>query len=262
MLFILSLPVVLRPRTFRDIFLLGLAALSPMTVYALEPANNDLVVYLLIVWASALLVVSRLCRLCSYALFLTAGLLKYYPLVLLLLLARERQQHAILAATIVGLIVISFGGNYHFELGKAPANVPSASYFTDAPSAEPAVRIRCSAGRRSRPPLIAILLLSDLSMVTIARARRTLRLLDREDLDWKRWELQCLAIGSMLVTACFFAGQNINYSGVYFCLSCRAWHAFADRQTRRRSGDCGDKQSPPCSSSCGTNSFAVPSMPC
>lgn len=136
MLFILSLPVVLRPRTFRDIFLLGLAALSPMTVYALEPANNDLVVYLLIVWASALLVVSRLCRLCSYALFLTAGLLKYYPLVLLLLLARERQQHAILAATIVGLIVISFGGNYHFELGKAPANVPSASYFTDAFSAE------------------------------------------------------------------------------------------------------------------------------
>jgi hypothetical protein len=134
-LFILSLPVVLRPRTFRDIFLLGLAALSPMTVYALEPANNDLVVYLLIVWASALLVVSRLYRLCSYALFLTAGLLKYYPLVLLLLLARERQQHAILAATIVGLIVISFGGNYHFELGKAPANVPSASYFTDAPSA-------------------------------------------------------------------------------------------------------------------------------
>ena len=86
-LFIPLLPVVLRPRTFRDIFLLGLAALSPMTVYALEPANNDLVVYLLIVWASALLVVSRLYRLCSYALFLTPGLLKYYPLVLLLLLA-------------------------------------------------------------------------------------------------------------------------------------------------------------------------------
>ena len=86
-LFILSLPVVLRPRTFRDIFLLGLAALSPMTVYALERANNDLVVYLLIVCASALLVVSRLYRLCPYALFLTAGLLKYYPLVLLLLLA-------------------------------------------------------------------------------------------------------------------------------------------------------------------------------
>src|SRR3974377_2042006 len=39
-LFILSLPVVLRPRTFRDILLPGLAALSPMTVYALERANN------------------------------------------------------------------------------------------------------------------------------------------------------------------------------------------------------------------------------
>ncbi|MBV8131493.1 MAG: hypothetical protein JO282_03130 [Alphaproteobacteria bacterium] len=219
-LFILSLPVVLRPRTLGDIFLLGLAALSPMTVYALERANNDVVVYLLIVCASALLVASRPYRLCSYALFLSAGLLKYYPIVLLLLLAREPRRHAILAASIVGLILISFGVYYHFDLDKALANVPSASYFTDAFSAENLpFGFAGALGNGLVRPVIAIFLLSALSMVTIARARRMLRLLDRENLDWERWELQCLAIGSMLVTVCFFAGQNVNYRGVYFLLA-------------------------------------------
>lgn len=218
-LFILSFPIVLRPRSLRDIFLLGLAALSPMTVYALERANNDLVVYLLVVCASALLVVSRPYRLCSYALFLTAGLLKYYPLVLLLLLARERRRHAILAASIVSLILISFGIYYRLDLGKALANVPSSSYFTDAFSAgNLPFGFAESLGDGLARPIIMVLLLTALSMVTIARMRRTLRLLDREDPEWKRWEMQCLAIGSMLVTACFFAGQNINYRGIYFLL--------------------------------------------
>jgi len=216
-LFILSLPIVLRPRTLRDIFLLGLAAFSPMTVYALERGNNDLLVYLLIVCASALLVASRPYRLFSYGLFLTAGLLKYYPLVLLFLLARERRRHAILAASIVSLILISFGVYYRVDLSRALANVPSASYFTDAFSAENLpLGFAGALGDGLVRPVIAVLLLSALLMVTAARTRRTLRLLQREDLDWKQWELQYLAIGSMLVTVCFFAGQNVNYRGVYF----------------------------------------------
>ena len=49
LLFLLSLAVVLRPRTAKELFILGAAAVSPMTVYALERANNDLVVFLLVI---------------------------------------------------------------------------------------------------------------------------------------------------------------------------------------------------------------------
>jgi hypothetical protein len=139
--------------------------------------------------------------------------------VLLILLARERRRHAILAASIVSLILISFGIYYRFDLAKALANVPSSSYFTDAFSAENLPFGFAEAlGDGLARLIIVVVLLSALSTVTIARTRRTLRLLDRENPEWKRWEMLCLAIGSMLVTACFFAGQNINYRGIYFLL--------------------------------------------
>jgi len=52
--FLLSLIVVLRPRTGRELLILGAAAVSPMTVYALERANNDLLIFLLVVCGAML----------------------------------------------------------------------------------------------------------------------------------------------------------------------------------------------------------------
>ena len=40
---------MLRPQTPKELVILGSAAVSPMTVYALERANNDLVVFLLVI---------------------------------------------------------------------------------------------------------------------------------------------------------------------------------------------------------------------
>jgi hypothetical protein len=42
--------------------------------------------------------------------------------------------------------------------------------------------------------------------------------LEGEALHWNEREMQCLTIGGLVVTACFFAGQNINYRGIYFLL--------------------------------------------
>ena len=90
LVFLLSLIVVLRPRTGRELLILGAAAVSPMTVYALERANNDLVVFLLVICGAMLFSAPRPFRLSSYGLFVGAGILKYYPLALLVLAARCR----------------------------------------------------------------------------------------------------------------------------------------------------------------------------
>ena len=63
--------------------------------------------------------------------------------------------------------------------------------------------------------LIAESLLGALSGLAVARMLRTLRLLGRERLDWTASETQFLVIGGLLVAACFFAGQNIDYRGVF-----------------------------------------------
>jgi hypothetical protein len=44
---------------------------------------------------------------------------------------------------------------------------------------------------------------------------RTMRLIERERLDWTAREAQFLVIGGLLITACFFAAQNVDYRGIF-----------------------------------------------
>jgi hypothetical protein len=219
LLFILSWIAVLRPRSFGEMLILGLAALSPTTVYALERSNNDLAVFLLVLCGSMLFAATRWYRLWCFVLWSFAGLLKYYPLVLLTFLARERRRDWIVAVIALGAVFSLLGICLYPELGKAVANVPAASYFTDGFSAQnlPFGLAEALAGGFSRT-IIGVTLWGIIVIVAITRARRTFPLVDCEELDWTRRETQFLAIGGMLLTACFFAGQNINYRGIYFLL--------------------------------------------
>jgi hypothetical protein len=216
LVFLLSLAVVLRPRTVRELFILGAAAISPMAVYALERANNDLAVFLLVICGAIVFTAPRPFRLFSYGLFVAAGLLKYYPLVLLALIVRERRWDALVTAAAAGFTLILFGVAFYPELKTELTSIPAASsYFTDAFSARnlPFGFAEALAGGAYRI-LIAVLLLSALSGLALARTLRTVRLLGRERLDWAASETQFLVIGGLLVAACFFAGQNIAYRGI------------------------------------------------
>ena len=217
LLFLLSFTVVLRPRTAGELFILGAAAVSPMTVYALERANNDLVIFLLVICGARLFTIPRPYRLFSYGLFVTAGLLKYYPLVLLVLAAREGRRDGLVIAGAVILALVFLAVAFYPELSLAAASIPpGASFFTDAFSARNLPFGFAEAlGKGVSRALIAGSLLSALCGLAVARTLRTLRLLGREQLDWATGETQFLAIGGLLVAACFFAGQNVNYRGIF-----------------------------------------------
>ena len=219
LMFILSLAVVIRPVTGGEVLVVALTALSPMTVYALERANNDLVIFLLIVGGCALDCAPRPWRLVSYALYLIAGLLKYYPLALFVLLARERRREALFTAGLATGIVVFLLIHAHADLAKALANIPSASYFSDSFSALnlPFGLAEAVFGPRLRSAA-ALSLLTVFIALAIARTQRTLRLLGAAAPDPNLFEAQCLLVGALLLTACFFTGQNINYRGIYFVL--------------------------------------------
>lgn len=74
LLFITSLMAVCRHATRLEALPNALTFLSPMTVYAVERANNDLVVFLLILVGCGLLQLGRPIQFLGYALFLFAGL--------------------------------------------------------------------------------------------------------------------------------------------------------------------------------------------
>ena len=221
LLSILSLAIVIRPRSTAEIVVFALATFSPMTVFALERANNDIIIFLLILGGALLYLVPRPYRLCSYALFLIAGLLKYYPLVLLVLMLRERWQRVLLLATIAIATLILFGISFRTELGHLLTNIPPAPYFTNGFSAAD-----LPYGFAAAMPdqlfishaVIALCLLTALAANALVRARQNLRLLASTEIDWTQREESCLVIGSLLLTACFFAGPNMDYRGVFFLL--------------------------------------------
>jgi hypothetical protein len=217
LLFILSLASILRPRTSPEIWIYGLAALSPTTVYAIERANNDLVVFLLIVSGGILLSVRQPYRLCSYALFLVSGLLKYYPLALLVLLIREGCRTAISLLVLTGISLLFFGMYFRHELAKALTNIPAQSYFADSFSAQ---NLPLGVGEivDSNSPLVAIAMFGVLFAIAATKTLRTIRLIGTGRFDCEATEIRLLAIGAILLGACFFAGQNINYRGIYFLL--------------------------------------------
>jgi hypothetical protein len=216
LLFLFSLAVVLRPRTARELLILGAAAVSPMTVYALERANNDLLIFLLVICGAMLFTFPRPYRLFSYGLFVAAGLLKYYPLALVVLAASEERQDGLVIAAAAILALVFFAVAFYPELSLAAASIPAgASYFTDAFSAcNLPFGFAEALGKGVARSLIAGSLLAALSGVAVARTLRTARLLGRQQLDWAPREARFLVIGGLLIAACFFAGQNIGYRGI------------------------------------------------
>jgi hypothetical protein len=151
---------------------------------------------------------------------LVTGLLKYYPLVLLMLIARERWQRALALALLAGSSILLLVFVYRGELAIALTNIPRISYFTDGFSAQnlPYGMLTVLWGENTRSPLAPVLLLV-LSAAALAWAWRRVGLLGPSDTDWTVWEMRLLAIASILLPACFFAGQNISYRGIFILLA-------------------------------------------
>ena len=129
--FILSLAALFDAGSRRELIVAALVVWSPTTLYAVERANNDLVIFLLILAGSLLGVASRRSRLVSYLFLLLAGLLKYYPLALLISLGRERWRTVWLPAIGAAVGLLLFVAYCNTEIVKALANVPAGSYLDE-----------------------------------------------------------------------------------------------------------------------------------
>ena len=220
LLFILSLGLVFRPRSWGEVAIFAVAVFSPITLLAVERGNNDIVVFLLVVGAALLWSNSPRNRLASYAVCLLTGLLKYYPLVLLALIARERWQRALALAFLAGSSILLMVFAYRGELAIALTNIPKISYFADGFSVQnlPYGMVAVLWGEDARSPLPPVLLLV-LSVAALVSAWRRVTVLIPSVIDWTVWEMRLLAIASILLPACFFAGQNISYRGIFILLA-------------------------------------------
>ena len=219
--FIGSLWFVFRPLSWRETAVFLVIALSPVTAFAVERANNDILVFLLAVAAALLWARAERRRSVAYLLVLAAGLLKYYPLVLFLLIARERLRRALMLATAAGVSVGILTVCYRGELAMALGNIPTGTHFSDAFSARnfPFGIMELIGGSTGSLKLPAVCLLLLLTGAAIMHAWQRARLIEAHSIDWSEWELRILVVAGLLLPACFFTAQNITYRGIFLMLA-------------------------------------------
>ena len=202
-----------------------LASLSTMCAYALERANIDALILIVMVGAGALAGGGPGRRLGGHALVLFAGLLKFYPLAGLVLLAREAPRRGLAIAAFCGLALLLLAVVYGATLFQSIGNRPIGFSFTDAFAAAnlpQGTAIVIAPVARDHPALAPVLawVPAALGLVFVLRALlQAMRYAMRLPAGvWTAPEAPFLAMGSALIAGCFFTGFSIYYRGVDFLL--------------------------------------------
>ena len=220
-LFFASLAALPPPRRVAGFLVTALATFSSLTAFAVERANVDLIMFVLTVAAAVCWAGPLRWRLAGYGIIVLAGLLKFYPFVLLILALRERPRvfAGICAATLVTLAAfgLTFGdelrhisavpGGIYFEDRFAAVNLPYGLSLIATGSAAPAALPR------------AVLLLLTLAAVLRAASLSHRLRLDIALAAMPKREAGLLVAGAVLICACFFAGQNIGYRAIMLLLT-------------------------------------------
>ncbi len=212
---ILLLPV---GRRWRDTVLIALGTTSTAAVFAVERANNDLVIFVLAVATSVLVQRSAGLRLLGYAAALLAGLLKYYPMTLMLVATRERPARflAVTAGSlaIVALFLVVDG----HDLIRALRLIPTGPYFSEMFGS-----IELSGGLSELfgwpNGLRAGLHIAMISLAITAGVIWGGTPDIRDDTkQLSRPERAFLLAGALLLPGLFFTAQNIGYRAIHLLL--------------------------------------------
>lgn len=211
--FIASLPLVMRPRSPGQCLLYIAAIVSTTVIYALESANADVMIFVLMTVAGMLMAASGPRRLAAYPIFLLAGLLKFYPFALLILVPHETGRRAFAIAAVAAIALLGFWWIYGHEIVLALAGLTPVSYYEGSMSARNLplglTGLMPDTLDVSRDVLTAIIFLI-LGISSALLISAIVRALSRETVY--------LLIGAILLTGCFLAARNIYYRGIFLLM--------------------------------------------
>jgi putative flippase GtrA len=226
-LFFAALVVLPPQRNIHAFCVTALATISPLTAFALERANVDLIMFLLAIagvncWLSA-----RPSRLAGYGLFIVGGLLKFYPFVLMALALRERPRMFAAICTVTLVVLLAFGLTFRDELARVGANFPAGLPFDDifaaaslpyglgmmAGVSAPGLDAPLATASRGMAGPAGLLLLTLLAIGCALLIERKFKLTEVLGAMPRR-DAGFLVAAAAIVCGCFFAGQNVGYRAI------------------------------------------------
>jgi hypothetical protein len=217
LLFIIALPFLPPARGWWQTAVITLGTISSVVMFALERANVDVVIFLFAMLGVTLTRRSMPLRMLGYAVALLAGMLKFYPITLLILAVRERLGVFIAIGVVSsGAIVLWFMLDSS-EILRGMANIPTTQYFDEfvfgARDLPYGLAQTLDWSRPAAAGLMVVLLVGAVAVAVALAGRddtaaRLRRLTDAE--------ATYLLVGCILLVGCFLAAQNILYRGIFF----------------------------------------------
>ena len=223
--FFLALAVLPAPRSAKELLTRLIATLSPVTTFAVERGNSDLLMFVMATAAGVLLLGPLRRRVAAYAMIVIAGLLKFYPLVLMILTLRERPRVFLWVNGAAAVVVLSMFLYFRAEVAKLVPNILSGWAVGDLFGAHilPDL-IAWMAGTATHPRLSILARLLTFAALCLAMAGWFLH-----SVRWRDFRIALaqlpdpekifLLIGAALIGGCFFTGSSIGYRGIYLLFS-------------------------------------------
>jgi hypothetical protein len=221
LVFLISLSLLPSPQDFRELMLVLAAILSTMVIFALERANPDVLLFIMTLTTGVLVERRLYMRMLGYLLALLASLLKYYPIMVLIIALRERASMVIAVSLVIAGSLVAFWTEYHVEIARGLPAITHGPYNTDLFAAKNLPFLFGEAAGGAAGKFVAGVAYATLVGVSLSICRRLLRFDELRSalatLDAA--ERNLLVIGSAVIVGCFFAGQSVGYRGVYFLLA-------------------------------------------
>lgn len=217
-LFLSSLAALPPPQNRRDLLILLLATLSPPIAFALQRANLDVVVFIVLLAAARMWVGCLSQRICSYVIVFVTGLLKFYPLILVAMSVRERPRVFVVISATCGAILVGLAWSFYSELAQVMANIPSGAYFmSDMLGAVnlPGGVLFIFHGTHDR--WLTTFCWIALFAFFLTFCLKTLRWSALHD-EFKRMDAlprALLIFGATIISGCFFCGQSVGYREIF-----------------------------------------------
>jgi hypothetical protein len=218
LVFLASLALLPPARTWRATIVVVAATLSNSVVLAVELANADVIMFVLLLLAGLAALRPSAIRFVAYPLIVSAAMLKFYPVVGMIVALRERPGRAIVIALVALLCLLLFAGVGWTDIMRALHMLPDELdfYMIGARSLPyglqnlyPAVYARLPLSSGALQAIFGVIAVG----VSIAIARRPEvvgavgRLTEAERVF--------LLLGGIVMVGCFFAGQSFRYRAVF-----------------------------------------------
>ncbi|MBC2665215.1 hypothetical protein H7F51_06770 [Novosphingobium flavum] len=230
--FLASLLLLPPARTAQGARLVAAGVLSSVTLFAVERANNDLAVFILVAIGAALLS-RRRPALLGYAAIYLAGLLKYFPLAAMALALREAPGRFLAVAAAALAVTALFAAAHHAELASALGTIPFGSPFRMVYGAANLggglvmLGAPVAAGH-------AVTVIASLAALGLGAALGLRPSASAAISPLTQPERVFALAGAAMVLGPFFTAQNINYRAVHMLLMLPALVALRETGAARR----------------------------